>query len=138
MLLRRSLISLMSWSDIDRMSRFRGNQRLARRLVFSTVPFCQGEDGSQNHVWVPISACRCGQLTNSVPRSNVMDLRAIWGRSLMALMILPPLGDISIACRAMHDRFCTFVRVLQYHCKPAHAFNQSRYVGLPKLLFKQH
>lgn len=37
-LLRRSRISLMSLSDIYRMSRFRGNQRLARRLVFSTVP----------------------------------------------------------------------------------------------------
>lgn len=28
------------------MSRFRGSQRRARRLVFSTVPFCQGLDGS--------------------------------------------------------------------------------------------
>ena len=45
----------------------------ARRLVFSTVSFCQREDGSQNHVCVPIPACRCDQLTNPDPRSRVID-----------------------------------------------------------------
>ena len=57
------------------MFRLCGSQRLTRRLVFSTVPFCQGEEGSQNHVCVPISACRCGQETNSVPQSKVIERR---------------------------------------------------------------
>lgn len=78
------------------MSRFRGSQRLSLRFVFSTVPFCQGEEGSQNHVCVPISACRCGQLTNSVPRSKVIDLRATKGRSFIALMILPITGLVRL------------------------------------------
>lgn len=66
------------------MSRWRGSQRLTRRLVVSTVPFCQGGEGSQNYVCVPISACRCGQETNAVPRSKVMERRAGWGMSRIA------------------------------------------------------
>jgi hypothetical protein len=85
-----------TWTDIERMSHLRGNQRRARRLVFSTVPFCQSEDGSQNHVCVPISACKCGQFISSLPRSNVIDRRAISGRSLMALMILPITGLVRL------------------------------------------
>jgi hypothetical protein len=38
------------------MSRFLGSHLRARRLVFSTVPFCHGDEGSQNQVCVPISA----------------------------------------------------------------------------------
>jgi len=58
------------------MSMSRGSQRRVRRLAFSTVPFCQGVEGLQNQLAVPISAWRCGQEMNSVPRSKVMDLRA--------------------------------------------------------------
>jgi len=55
-LLRWSLIALMSSSVINLMSHLRGNHLRALRLVFSTVPFCQGEEGSQNHFCVPILA----------------------------------------------------------------------------------
>ena len=78
------------------MSRLRGSHLRSLRLVFSTVPFCQGEDGSQNHVCVPISACRWGQLTNSVPRSKVMDLRAERGKSRIASMIFPITGFVRL------------------------------------------
>ena len=44
-LLSWSQICLMSPSVIALMSRLRGSQRRARRLVFSTVPFCEGDDG---------------------------------------------------------------------------------------------
>ncbi len=74
------------------MSRLRGSHLRSLRFVFSTVPFCQGLDGSQNQVCVPISACRWGQLTNSVPRSKVIDLRAGRGRSRMASIIFPMTG----------------------------------------------
>lgn len=36
--------------------------------------FCQRAEGSQSQVRVPISAWRCGQETNYVPRSKVIDL----------------------------------------------------------------
>ena len=97
-LLSWSQICLMSLSVMPRISRLRGSQRLARRLVFSTVPFCQGDEGSQNQVWVPNSACRCGQLTNSEPRSNVMDRRATRGRSLIAFVISPGSGKRPTRC----------------------------------------
>ena len=87
-------------------SRCLGSRRRSRRLVFSTVPFCQGEEGSQNHVWVPGWACRCGHDTNSVPRSRVMDLRPATGRSRIAFTISPLSADcFAIACRAGHAGF---------------------------------
>ncbi|EEX12074.1 hypothetical protein CSE45_4609 [Citreicella sp. SE45] len=105
---------LLSWSQscvnsssvMAATSRCLGCQRRSRRLAFSTVPFCQGEEGSQNHVWVPTWACRCGHDTNSVPRSKVMDLRPATGRSRTAFTILSLSADcFAIACRAGHDRF---------------------------------
>ena len=56
----------------------------------------EGLEGSQNHAWVTISAWRCGQLTNSVPRSKVMNRRATRERSLMALMILAMTGLVRL------------------------------------------
>lgn len=94
---RRSQIAFMSWSVIERMSRFGCDRRRAHRLVISTVPFCWDEKRSQNHVWVPISACRCGQFMNSLPRSKVMDRRATSGRSSMALMIFP-MTELATVC----------------------------------------
>jgi len=67
----------------------RGSQRLALRLVFSTVPFCHGAEGSQKQVCVPTSACRCGQSINSEPRSKVTDLRATRGRVRMTSASFP-------------------------------------------------
>ena len=58
--LRRAQIT-SKWSGVSfEASSSRGNHLRARRLVFSTVPFCHGADGSQNQVCVPTSACRCG------------------------------------------------------------------------------
>ena len=45
---------------------------------------------------MPSQACRCGQLTKPVPRSNVIDLRATRGRSLIAFMILSITGFVRL------------------------------------------
>ena len=50
------------------MSRLRGNHLRKRRLVFSTVPFCQGAWGSQNQLSAPIPSFRRCQAENSVPQ----------------------------------------------------------------------
>jgi len=134
---------LLSWSQsclssssvMAATSRCLGSQR----LVFSTVPFRQGEKGSQNHVWVPSRACRCGHDTNSVPRSKVMDLRPATGRSRTAFTIVPPSADcFAIACRAVHDRFRAPVGGLQQHSEAADTFDQRSDIGLAKRLFEQH
>ncbi|SDE85632.1 hypothetical protein SAMN04488105_108276 [Salipiger thiooxidans] len=92
-------------------SRCLRSQRRSRRLVFSTVPFYQDEEGSQNHVWVPGWACGCGHDTNSVPRSKVMDLRPATGRSRTAFTILPLSADcFAIAFRAGHAGFVRLLR----------------------------
>ncbi len=49
-------------------------------VVFSTVPSCNGDCGSQNHRSVPRPALRRDQVLNSVPRSKVIDRRACLGR----------------------------------------------------------
>lgn len=56
---RRLICATWSFSSSSVMaatSRCLGSQRRSRQLVFSTVPFCQGEEGLQNHVWVPSCA----------------------------------------------------------------------------------
>lgn len=50
---------------------------------------------------------------------------------------LARLGDTSIACRAGHDWFRAFVRVLQKQSEAANARDQRRDVCLPKALFQQ-
>ena len=85
----------------------------------------EGLEGSQNHVWVSISAWRCGQLTNSVPRSKVMGRRATRGRSLIDFMIFPLSADCcTIACRAEHNRLGALVWVFQDHSEAADALDQ--------------
>ena len=71
-------------SQIDFISRFesaatgasRRKYRLARLFKFSTEPFRQGACGSQNQASVPIPGLSLRQFLNSIPRSNVIDLRA--------------------------------------------------------------
>lgn len=67
-------------------------QRLSRLFVFSMLPFCQGDCGSQNEVRAPSSARRCGQSTNSVPRSKVTERRALMGRGRSARAICAMMG----------------------------------------------
>jgi hypothetical protein len=81
-------------SQIDFISRFessatgasRGRYRRARLFRFSTEPFCHGACGSQNHASVPIPGFSLRQFLNSMPRSNVIDLRAGWGRGSITLI----------------------------------------------------
>lgn len=121
------------------MSRLRGSYRRARRLVFSRVPFCQGEEGTQNQVCVPISAFKWGQLTNSEPRSKVIGRPAIMGRSLMAFMIFSVSADCcAIACRAEYDRFGALIRVLENDSEATNALHYRRYICLASFLFKHH
>lgn len=71
-------------SQIDFTSRFesaatgasRRKYRLARLFRFPTEPFRQGACGSQNQASVPIPGLSLRQFLNSIPRSNVIDLRA--------------------------------------------------------------
>ena len=93
---RHFLGVLFKRSQIDFISRFesvatgasRGRYRRARLFRFSTEPFCQGDCGSQNQASVPIPGLSLRQFRNSIPRSNVMDLRAGWGRGSITLINL--------------------------------------------------
>jgi hypothetical protein len=58
----------------------RGRYRRARLLRFSTDPFCQGADGSQNQAPVPMPLSSSRQETNSKPRSKVIERRTVTGR----------------------------------------------------------
>lgn len=78
--LRRSQIDL-KYRFVNAVgSDLRGRYRRSRLLVFSTVPFCHGERGSQNHGSAPGPSFICCHALNSVPRSKVMDWRAWVGK----------------------------------------------------------
>lgn len=53
---------------------------LARPLVFSAVPFCQGDSGSQNHVRVPIACLQIGPVGEFGASIEGDRRRARWGR----------------------------------------------------------
>lgn len=88
----RSVISRMSVSVICRISRSRGSHLRARWEVFSTVPCWCRDCGSRNKLRVPVSARKCGQVTDLLPLSNVTDRRAAKGRGPIAATILLIIG----------------------------------------------
>ena len=77
------------------------------------MPFCQGEEGSQNQIWVPVSA---GQFINSEPRSKACLIGQVFD------------GPNDLA----HHWLRTLIRVLQDYCEAADAFAQRGDVGLSK------
>ena len=55
------------------------NQNLSSRLVFSFVPRCQGECGSQKNSFVSNAIWMRSYSASSVPRSQVIDRRKCSG-----------------------------------------------------------
>ena len=86
--LRRSQIDFISRFESAATGVSRGRYRRARLLRFLTEPFCQGACGSQNHASVPIPGFNLRQSENSLPRSNVIDWRAVWVRGSITFISL--------------------------------------------------
>ena len=82
----RSQIAFISRSVIAAIGVSRGKYLRARLFRFSTDPFCHGACGSQNQASVPIPGLSLRHPENSMPRSNVIDFRAVWGRGSITFM----------------------------------------------------
>jgi hypothetical protein len=90
-------------------------------LVFSTVPFCQGDCGSQNHLWVPMLAWRYGQSVNSAPVEGDRTAGKM-GQGLQGLY------------EAVHNRPGLPIIVAQKDRKAADPLDKRRHIGLSELL----
>lgn len=86
---RRSQITFLLRLECAMSSVSRGRYRRARLFRFSTVPFCHGDEGSQNQLSVPMPGLSLRHARNSKPRSNVIDFRAGRGRgSITSISLL--------------------------------------------------
>ena len=86
---RRLQIAFMSRSESVEIGVSLGKYRRARLFRFWTEPFRHGACGSQNQASVPMPGLSFRQPENSIPRSKVIDWRAVWGRGSMTFIGLP-------------------------------------------------